>query len=189
VAPRPKLEDPRVREKILREIRFGVPPPVAAQAAGVSDRTFYRWTQRGRDSRSGAAYEFWHEVVEARAYALGAAQLTLTRLALGQLVKREVKKVVMSEDGVSEEVTEREFHPPHAGALQWFLERRAPEFYGAVAVRDSDTADPDEVMPPASAADDPDDARRRLTGLLDRVASRAAADEGPAPGGAGAGGD
>jgi hypothetical protein len=178
MAPRPKLEDPRVRERILREVRYGVPPPIAAQAAGVSDRTYYRWIARGRDSRSGAAYEFWHQVLEARAVAISAAQLTLTNAALGRAVRREVRRVVMNEDGVDEEVIEREFHPPHVGALQWFLERRVPEYYGAVVARDADASDTDEVIPPAAADEDASTLHADLASLADRAAARATAGEG-----------
>lgn len=182
-----KLEDPGVRAEILQKVRFAVPPSIAAQAHGVNERTFYRWTSLGRDEKArgklaGLARQFLQELREAQAYATSRVVLTHTQVALGQTVKREVRRVTMSDDGVHEELIEREFHPPHPGALQWWLERRVPAFYGAVVAKDADSADPDEVMPPASADQDPSAARDELHRLLDRMSAPAGAGP-PDPGG------
>lgn len=178
-----KLEDEEVRSQILQKVRFAVPPAIAAQAHGVSESTFYRWTALGRDTRARGpkaklAREFWEAVREAQAYAASRVALTHTQVALGQTVKREVRRVTMSDEGVHEEVIEREFHPPHPGALQWWLERRLPGLYGAVVAKDADSADNDEVMPPAAADEDPAAARDELHRLLDRMSPTAGA--GPA---------
>jgi hypothetical protein len=178
-----KVANPEVVERILTEIRFGVPASVAARAAGVAERTYYAWMAKGRDTRARGKHAeacrvFAEGVRQAEAYALSAAQLTHTRLALGQLVRREVRRVVLTDEGAHEEVIEREYHPPDARALQWWLERRAPGFYGAVVARDADTADPDEVMAPDAADDDPADAAERLRSALRRYAAA----EGATPG-------
>lgn len=180
---------------ILQEVRFGVPPSVAAMARGVPERTWYKWLAVGRDPSAGrgkhaeACRQLVQQVAQAKAYATGRIQLTHARVALGQVVRREVRRVVVNEDGAREDLVEREFWPPDARALQWWLERRVPEFYGAVVARDADTADPDEVMPPDAADRDPAEAGAELASLLDRYAAAPPADPGPAPGVPAAGGD
>lgn len=179
-----KMADPEVQQQVLQKVRFAVPPHVAAQAHGVSDSAFYRWTALGRDPRARGklaadARAFWEALREAQAYAISRVALTHTQVALGQTVKREVRRVTMSEDGVNEEIIEREFYPADPRALQWWLERRVPQYYGAVVARDADSSDPDEVMPPASADQDPSAARDELLGLLDRLTPAAGAGAAP----------
>jgi len=188
------LEQEGVRERILEAVRFGVPAAIAAEAAGVAPRTFHEWVQRGKGGhasrKADAQYaQFAQAVRVARAEAVSRFQLTHTKTALGQVVRREVRRVVMSEDGVHEELVEREFFPPNVMALQWYLERRVPDYYGAVVARDAETADPDEVMPPDAAADDPADAQDRIAGLLDRLAPAPPTGEAAAGGVPRAGGD
>jgi hypothetical protein len=189
-----KLEQPGIRDKLLEAIRFGVPAAIAAESVGVSPSAFHEWVQRGKgkhgNRKADQLYvDFADQVREARARAVSSYQLTHAKVALGQTVKREVRRVTMSEDGVTEEVVEREFHPPHVGALQWWLERRVPDYYGATLARDADTADPDEVIPPDAADLDPEAALDRLSGLIDRYAPALPAQEGDTGGLQAPGGD
>lgn len=55
---RPTKLTPEVQERILRAIRLGATREVAARAAGVDERTFYRWLQRGEAAKSGQYCQF-----------------------------------------------------------------------------------------------------------------------------------
>jgi len=46
---KPKLT-PRIHKAIVKRVRDGCPNIVAAQASGISERTFYRWTKMGREA-------------------------------------------------------------------------------------------------------------------------------------------
>lgn len=189
-----RVEDAQLVAGILSEVRYGVPPSVAAQARGVPERTWFNWLALGRDPRkrgrmAEACRRLVEQVDQAKAYATSHVQLTHQRVALGQAVRREVRRVVVNDDGVREDLVEREFWPPDARALQWWLERRRPEFYGAVVARDADSQDPDEVMPPAAADLDPAAAANDLARLLDRYAAAPPAGPSPAGGVPAAGGD
>lgn len=65
---------PEVQEVIVRAIRKGAFDWVAAEAAGIGRRTFYRWLSSG-EARSDSLYrQFWHDVRQARAEARQAAE-------------------------------------------------------------------------------------------------------------------
>ena len=59
-----KLTD-EVREKLLSAIRVGNFATIAARYAGISEATFYRWMERGKQARSGQYREFREAVLEA----------------------------------------------------------------------------------------------------------------------------
>jgi len=49
---------PEVREKIVAAIRAGNYAIVAAEYAGISSTTFYRWLQQGADAKTGIYKDF-----------------------------------------------------------------------------------------------------------------------------------
>ncbi len=55
---RPSKLTPEIQEKILSAIRVGNYAHVAAAYAGLSERTFYRWIQRGQRARTGPYRQF-----------------------------------------------------------------------------------------------------------------------------------
>ena len=82
-------------------VRAGNYREVAAQAAGVPPRTFYRWCRRGREASAGPLREFWQALLEAeRAAEMGAVALVMKR------ARKDAR---------------------HA---QWWLERKFPERWG-----------------------------------------------------------
>ena len=56
---------PEVREKIVKAIRAGNYAYVAAEYAGISSATFYRWLQLGNDAKRGVYREFLEAVKKA----------------------------------------------------------------------------------------------------------------------------
>jgi transposase len=56
---------PEVHEKIVSAIRAGNYARVAAEYAGVGERTFYRWLQRGQEAQRGIYRQFWQAVKKA----------------------------------------------------------------------------------------------------------------------------
>lgn len=56
---------PEVQEKIVSAIRAGNYAKVAAGYAGVGERTFYTWMQRGREESEGIYQQFQRSVKDA----------------------------------------------------------------------------------------------------------------------------
>ncbi len=70
---------PEVHNQIVTAIRAGAFDWVAAEAAGISKATYYRWLQRGEAARRGPYREFWVDVRQARAQARVAAETEVRR--------------------------------------------------------------------------------------------------------------
>src|SRR5207249_6079969 len=75
---------PEIAEQILELIRAGVWDYVAAEAAGISDRTFYEWIQRGEGEhptrpRTRKLQRFAEGVRRAKAEARAAGEIRLHR--------------------------------------------------------------------------------------------------------------
>ena len=58
---------PRVQKKILEAIRLGATYEVAARAAGIGERTLYRWKERGQRAKRGKFRQFWQALQQAEA--------------------------------------------------------------------------------------------------------------------------
>ncbi len=70
---------PDVHREIVAFVRAGAFDWVAAEAAGVSKSTFYRWLQRGESDARGIYHEFWSDIRQARAQARVAAEAEVRR--------------------------------------------------------------------------------------------------------------
>lgn len=62
---RPTKLTPEVQERILSAIRAGNYSRVAAEYAGISERTFYGWLRRGQQAKTGVHRDFWCAVQQA----------------------------------------------------------------------------------------------------------------------------
>lgn len=58
---------PAVQKTIVGHIRAGNYIEVAARAAGITDRTFYLWMEKGEASKSGIYYQFFQAIKDAEA--------------------------------------------------------------------------------------------------------------------------
>ena len=58
---------PAVQKNICDAIRQGVYDYVAAQAAGIGQRTFYRWMEEGEKATSSVKRQFWQAIKRAEA--------------------------------------------------------------------------------------------------------------------------
>lgn len=79
-----------VHEQIVRAVRGGNSFATAAAHAGVSDRTFERWMNKGEKARSGPYRALYDEVVRAKAQAEAGFVSILRRAARGTVRKRTV---------------------------------------------------------------------------------------------------
>ena len=98
---RPTKLTPEVQEKIVSLVRAGNYPEVAAQAAGIDPRTYYRWMEKGEDGPAPYG-QFRHAVKEAQAAAESHAVTIIRKAAI---------------DGSWQ-------------AAAWFLERSHPRKWG-----------------------------------------------------------
>lgn len=62
---RPTKLTAEVSEQICRAIRAGNYPAVSARSIGISDATFYRWMEQGRNAKSGVHRDFYEAVSQA----------------------------------------------------------------------------------------------------------------------------
>jgi hypothetical protein len=95
---------------ITEALRRGASVRVAAEAAGLSRHTLYLWLRQGRRSRRGKLFNFFNTVRRVQAQALAECAAKIMDAIEGGDVR----------------------------AAQWFLERRAPEDYGPLPVRELD---------------------------------------------------
>ena len=75
---RPKLTA-ELQHQIVSFVRAGSYDWVAAEAAGISKTTFYRWMRQGEQARSGIYFDFHGEVRQARAQSRVAAEAEVRR--------------------------------------------------------------------------------------------------------------
>jgi hypothetical protein len=61
---------PLVQEVLCAHLAAGAFANAACAAAGVSETSYYRWLERGRNSSSGRYRELWEAVTRARAAAV-----------------------------------------------------------------------------------------------------------------------
>jgi transposase len=77
---RPSKLTPEVQERIISAIRAGNYASVAAAYAGVGERTFYTWMEKGESQPSGKYAQFRHAVKSAESEAEVRAVATIQKL-------------------------------------------------------------------------------------------------------------
>jgi transposase-like protein len=102
---RPTKLTPELQEEILRGIRAGAYPEVAAQRVGIGSSTFYQWMQRGRQAREAGHPDQFTEFAEAVEEAKGHAETRAVAVVL--------------------KAAEKSWR-----AAAWWLERTRPQRYG-----------------------------------------------------------
>ena len=94
--------NPTIKKQIGDNITLGMPLKFAAEAAGISEVTFYNWMNRGESESKGQFYEFAEHVKACKAKAVQLHLKLITKAAT---------------DGSWQ-------------ASAWILERRYPEEFG-----------------------------------------------------------
>jgi hypothetical protein len=107
VAGRPDMLNPKLQEAICKHIENGMYPAKAAILEGLSERTYYRWMQRGREEKEGKYLHFWQSVKTAENIAESFHLENIRKAATGA----ETGKPVWQ-------------------ASAWYLERRHPDSWG-----------------------------------------------------------
>lgn len=126
---RPTKLDDRTQNLILVGVRLGLTYTDAAQAAGVSYRTFARWVQKGQTAKSGKFWHFCHALERAKAE----MQLTMAKVVHdaakgGQPIKET--RTVERADGTVEKTTVEKTASSDWRAALAVLERKSPETWG-----------------------------------------------------------
>ena len=106
-AGRPSKLTPEVTKRICQAVKLGATYKLAAQAAGVSEKTFCVWMARGREGGPGSAkfVEFLQAIKDSEGEGAETCLAVIRKAAL---------------DGIWT-------------AAAWLLERRYPDLYGRVA--------------------------------------------------------
>lgn len=99
--PKTKLT-PQLQEQIGKNITLGMPLKFAAEAAGITEVTFYNWLKRGENESKGKFFEFAEHIKACKAKAVQLHLKLITKAAT---------------DGSWQ-------------ASAWILERRHPEEFG-----------------------------------------------------------
>lgn len=99
---RPSKISPQIKKKIGNSIKLGMPFKYAAEAAGISEPTFFRWMQAGEAAESGIYREFREYIKKCQAEAVETHLKTITNVAKSG----------------------------NWQASAWILERRHPEEFG-----------------------------------------------------------
>ncbi|MEU8540929.1 hypothetical protein AB0C52_13230 [Streptomyces sp. NPDC048717] len=142
-AGRPTLLSAEVESRILAASRTGIAVELAAEAAGISAATYWRWMARGRaeaaardegqdpDHDEDCYVELFERVRTARAMAAARAMANIRRVADGGITtKITTRKYRDPETGqIVEEVTEDRTAPDWR-ADAWYLERQHRHHYG-----------------------------------------------------------
>lgn len=176
MARRISLTD-EVEDRILQQVKAGVPNKTAALVAGVSEETFYRWIRIGESSEpppktSDTLFERCQQFRQR----LREAQATAHALFVSRLAKASVggdwleeERIVTKADGSVERVVTRKQLPPNANATMFMLERRFPDEWGRRAI----TAGDDEEAPMIGklVVEDPQ-MQAAMRELRDRIASK-----------------
>ena len=98
---RPTKLNTTTKRRLLKAFRLGSTVERACGAAGIDNASYYNWMKRGEAAKSGAYFEFFHEIKKAQEFAY--------QKALGHV-----------HDAMAENWT----------AAAWYLERRHRKEFG-----------------------------------------------------------
>lgn len=131
---RPTKLTPELQERLLADIRIGLPYAKAAERAGITETSFYNWKERGQTEKSGIYFEFLKEVKKAVTDAMLRNVGLILQAGQGGKEFTETKRVYEIDDKgnqtVTQEIITKKEAAPQWQALAWLLERRHPSEWG-----------------------------------------------------------
>ncbi len=136
---RPDNLTPEIAKRFEDAIRVGAPNELAAAAAGISMRTFYRWKERGETNTSGKYWQWWQDVKKAAAEEELAGLAEIYQASRRQVIARETKTVT-NPDGKTVTTVNETFTPGAWQARSWLMERRHRQRWGRQATVDLDAS-------------------------------------------------
>jgi transposase-like protein len=113
---------PEVKTRIVNVLKGGGTEASAYTAAGVSSSTYYRWLQKGRQSRRGRYRELWEEIRRAEQDAVIRNVTIVQKAAMGGDVIEQTTTI--KPDGTR--VIREKKSQPQWQAATWWLERKYP---------------------------------------------------------------
>jgi hypothetical protein len=135
---RPDNLTPEIAKRFVDAMRVGAPIELAAAAAGISMRTYYRWKERGETNTSGKYWQWWQDVKKAAADEELSGLAEIYQASKRQVIGRETKTVTNPDGKTVTTVTET-FTPGEWQARSWLMERRHPGRWGRQARIDFDS--------------------------------------------------
>jgi transposase len=129
-AGRPTKLSPEMQKLICQGIRIGLSYKDSAVNAGITEKTFYNWVERGEKAKSGKYYLFLQELQEAKQKGQAILVNELTKLARGGMEVVEEDVVVMPDGKEVPVKRKKKTTLPDKQAIQFILERRYPEEWG-----------------------------------------------------------
>lgn len=112
VMGRPSKLTPQVEKTILDGIRAGLTVGEAAVLAGISERTVFRWQEKGRDAERGKFCQFWHAIGKAKVEAKVKLIKVLMEAAAGRSPSRSETRTKKNKAGEVLEVITTEIYEP-----------------------------------------------------------------------------
>lgn len=131
---------PEITKRVCEYILQGNSYEVAAQLAGISERSFHRWKARGQKEKSGRYWQFWQEVSDAIAKSEAIHVQNVLKAATQSKFLTETTHIERS-DGTEETRTVRKEILPDWGASKWMLSKRFPERWGTKKAIELSTED------------------------------------------------
>ena len=154
----PKEITPEISKRICDGIRAGAAAEVAAQAAGISPRLYYKWKAKGEAGTSSVFVQFVQDIKRAAAQEELAGLAEIYAASQRQVVKRETV-TTQNLDGTTTTTTKETFAPGQWTARAWIMERRHRERWGRNVTVDIPRLDADA----AAARRERIEALKRLT--------------------------
>jgi len=120
-----KLDGERITA-LTQYVRSGTYNAVAAENAGIGERTLYRWLTRGEAETKGIYWQLWQAIKKARADAETERVGKIREYGMG--TRTTHKWTVRRANGDVEE--HEDYGTGNWQALAWLLERQYPERWG-----------------------------------------------------------
>lgn len=184
---RTRLMEPGVHKTLVDRTKLGLPGGLAAMAAGISERTFLDWMQRGAaesdrladleeageespaiDPYAKPFLLLYRDVMQARAVAASHAMVNLQKSAVGGFITEETTRTFRNADGQKVTETTIKRQPPDWRANSWLLERQFRRDFGRDATQVEITGLPVESATTATDGklDPASDLAKRITDHL-----------------------
>jgi len=125
---------PEITETLCKNIKAGLTITSAVRRAGITFETYSTWRDKGKAEKKGVYFEFSEAVDDAFAFARGALEALVQRVAHEREVVKK-RQVIHPKTGEVIELVEKTME--YDGAMARFLlERRYPEDWGKKDVLD-----------------------------------------------------
>ena len=121
---------PDVEEDICQAVSLGLTYRDAALLVGVTDRSIHGWIERGRKSKSGIYFRFFHKLEAAKVKMKATYAEAIRKAALDQDKVTQVTRTTLPDGTIIDKIVETTRPARDWKAALAALERRFPEEWG-----------------------------------------------------------